>query len=150
MDNGQKLIKKPTYKGGKVAMSKFIKDNLKYPKKALEEKTEGVVTVRIDIDYEGKVRKAEVKKKLGNGCDEEAIRVASLLEFYVDSKKKVRMTFHKTINIHFRLPKKKAPAKPKAVAKRSAPANSGFGSAPSSTHSGPLTVTYTYIPTKKG
>jgi TonB family protein len=133
MDNGDKLLKKPTYKGGNRAMSQFIKKNIKYPKKALERKVEGVVSVRIDIDKHGKVKKAKAIKKLGSGCDEEAERVAGLLEFFVDSKRKVKLTFHKTINVTFRLPKAKKVAPPKKE----------------TTTSTGMQIVYTYVPSKK-
>lgn len=126
------FIKKPIYVGGTAAFRKFIKDNLKYPKEALEKKIEGTVLVRYDIDYKGKVTDAKVKKGIGHGCDEEAMRVIKLLKFEVPKgPRKLRVSFHKENKINFRLPK----AKPKPI-KKAAPKATG-------------SITYSYIPKPK-
>lgn len=109
------FIKKPIYEGGPTAMKKFIGENLRYPKEALENKTQGTVYVRYDIDYSGKVVDAKVIKGIGHGCDEEAVRLAKLLKFKVPKNRGVRVVFHKNIQIHFRLPKKKPVKKTMSV-----------------------------------
>ncbi len=65
----------PEFKDGDLAMLKFINHNLKYPKTALENKTEGTVIINIIISSKGNVMFPYVKKGIGNGCDEEALRV---------------------------------------------------------------------------
>jgi TonB family protein len=139
MDKGEKLIKKPVYRGGKEAMSAFIKENMVYPRKALEAGIEGTVAVTLDIANDGKVLRTRIKKSLGHGCDEEAQRLASLLKFYTTNRSKARITFHRTINIHFRLPKKPKPIEqPKVEAAPKTEPVQGFQ------------ITYTYVPNKKG
>jgi TonB family protein len=101
------FLKKPIYEGGKEALQDFIKNNLKYPKEALENKIEGVVIVRYTIDKSGKVVKTKIKTGLGYGCDEEAQRVVKLLKFVVPRNRKLKVLFHKTIHIRFTLPKKR-------------------------------------------
>jgi len=109
------FLPKPIYRGGPKAMSKFIGENLKYPPEALKNKVEGTVVIRLAINYKGKVTGSKIKSGLGSGCDEEAQRVVSLLEFDVDSKvRKGKILFHKNINIRFRLPKEKPVSKKKA------------------------------------
>lgn len=103
------FIKKPIYEGGPKAMRKFIGENLSYPKEALENRLEGTVIVKYDIDYTGKVTDARVISGIGHGCDEEAIRLAKLLKFKVPKSRGVRVLFHKTIRINFRLPKQEKP-----------------------------------------
>ena len=49
------FIKKPVYPGGLKAMRKFISKELKYPKEALENKKEGIVRIKYDINYKGEV-----------------------------------------------------------------------------------------------
>lgn len=93
-------------------MSKFIYDNLKYPEKALKEKKEGVVLLKIDIDHTGKVVGSKISKSVGFGCDEEAQRLCSLLKFEIPKNpRKLRVLFHKNIKIQFKLPKKKTVTK---------------------------------------
>ena len=102
------FIKKPIYPGGRDALRKFIKENMQYPSEALEQKIEGTVSVKYTIDYKGNVIEAHVVAGLGHGCDEEALRLTKLLKFEVPKNaRKVRVTFHKDIHIHFRLPKQK-------------------------------------------
>ncbi len=101
------FIKKPVYKGGPKALKKFIGENLRYPKEALENKVEGTVYLNYDINYKGEVTDARVIKSVGHGCDEEAVRVVKLLKYEVPKNRGVRVVFHKNIQIHFRLPKEK-------------------------------------------
>lgn len=91
-------------------MSKFIRENLRYPKEALEKGIEGTVVVEFDYNEDGKVLRTRVKKGLGHGCDEEAQRIVKMLRFRKVRQRKMRVTYHSTINIHFRLPKKPAAA----------------------------------------
>ncbi|MEM7382281.1 MAG: energy transducer TonB [Bacteroidota bacterium] len=112
----ESFLRKPTFRGGPKAMRKFIGEHLKYPPEAQQEKIEGTVRLKMDISHQGKVIGTKVLSGLGYGCDEEAARVVKLLTFEVPKMRKIRATFHKTINIHFRLPKKKAPTtKPSQV-----------------------------------
>ncbi len=98
------FIKKPVYEGGPKAMKAFIAQNLRYPPEARAEGVEGTVVVRFDIDHSGKVARTKVVTGIGYGCDEEAERLVRLLVFRVPRTRKLRVLFHKTINIHFRLP----------------------------------------------
>lgn len=100
------FIEKPTYPGGVKAMRDFIRQNLKYPGEALAHKIEGSVHCRYEVDYKGRVGEVQVISGLGHGCDEEAIRLIKLMHFTeAKSPKKLRVKFHKTLRIHFRLPK---------------------------------------------
>ena len=96
---------KPHFEGGIKAMRALIKEHQKYPKEAIDNKVEGSVKLRYDIDYKGNVFKSKVIKSLGHGCDEEAQRLVSLFKFKVERIRKQRVIFHKTIQINFKLPK---------------------------------------------
>ena len=101
------FIEKPTYPGGIKAMRQFIRENLKYPEEALQNKIEGSVYCRYDLNYKGKVTSVKVLTSLGYGCDEEAIRLIKALKFTPSkSPRKLRVGFQKTLRIHFKLPKK--------------------------------------------
>ncbi len=102
------FIKKPIYEGGPKELKKFIRKNLKYPKKAFENKIEGTVFLNYTIDHKGNVIEAKIISGVGYDCDEEAIRLAKLLKFKVPKTRGVKVRYHKNIQIHFRLPKKKA------------------------------------------
>ncbi len=99
------FIRQPSYEGGPKALKQFIAQNLRYPAKALEQKIEGTVYIKYDIDYQGNVVDAKVITSLGYGCDEEAVRLVKLLKFKVEKPRGLRILYHKNIQIHFRLPK---------------------------------------------
>ncbi len=109
----KKFISKPYYPGGTRALGQFVRKHLKYPEEAKQQGIEGVVRIKIAIDYKGKVVGHEIISSLGHGCDEEAWRICQLLEFKIDQKlRRGKIRFHKTMNVHFHLPKakKKSPS----------------------------------------
>lgn len=101
------FIKKPGYPGGSKALWNFIRNNLKHPKEALENKISGIVRLQYTINNKGKVISTQIIHSLGYGCDEEASRVISMLKYHVPKQRKIKIKFHKTINIKFKFPKKK-------------------------------------------
>ncbi len=104
----ENFIKKPYYDGGIKAMRTFIKSNLRYPEEALKNKIEGQVHLRYSINYQGKVVKTKIISGLGYGCNEEAERIVKLFTFIVPkAPRKLKILFHKTIRINFKLPKPK-------------------------------------------
>jgi len=106
----ESFIKQPTYPGGKKALDEFVKGNLRYPQEAFDHKVEGTVSVEYDLDIFGDVVDARVKHGIGYGCDEEAMRLVKLLKYEKKRYKGLRVVFHLTINIHFRLTSNPAPA----------------------------------------
>ena len=99
------FIKKAYYKGGSKALTEFVLKNLNYPQEAWDNQIEGTVHARYDINHRGKVTKIKILNSIGYGCDEEAKRLIRLLEFEVPKSRGLKLTFHKTIHIHFRMPK---------------------------------------------
>ena len=104
MKKEEKFLKTPNFPGGAKAMSLFIRNNMRYPKDAVENKIEGTVVITIDIDKNGKVIRGRIKHGLGHGCDEEALRVCKKLVFETVKNRGVKVTFHRTLNIPFKLP----------------------------------------------
>jgi TonB family protein len=100
------FIKIPRYPGGSDAMKDFLTKNLEYPKDALDNDIEGSVSISFKINGLGNVFDVIVKKSLGYGCDEEAVRIVSLLSFEKAINRGLITTTNKTITINFKLPKK--------------------------------------------
>jgi len=71
----------PYFKGGVEEFIKFRKRNLKYPKTALNDSIEGTVHVSFWIDTIGKTFDHRVVKGVRYDLDEEALRVARLIQF---------------------------------------------------------------------
>jgi protein TonB len=112
MKRGRKdksFVKVAYYKGGSKALEALILSNLQYPQDAFDKHIEGTIHAKYDINNRGKVTKVKLYNSLGHGCDEEAIRVIKLLEFEVPKSRGLRLTFHKEIHIHFRMPKAATP-----------------------------------------
>lgn len=65
----------PVYPGGKIGLTKYLKDNLEYPKEAKENGIQGTVFVIFVVNEDGSVSDVKLKKGIGGGCDQEAIRV---------------------------------------------------------------------------
>ena len=65
----------PEFPGGNTALYKFLKKNIKYPKKARKEKTEGKLVVRFIVEPDGALSNPVIVNKVGNGCEEELLRV---------------------------------------------------------------------------
>jgi len=100
-DEGVYLMceKMPELVGGMDALQKKIR----YPLQAKSLGVQGVVYVQSIINEEGKIIKPKVVKKLGAGCDEEAVRVLKKSKFKpgYDKGKPVKVRF--TLPIFFRL-----------------------------------------------
>ena len=100
-DHGIYLMceKMPELVGGMDAIQKKIR----YPLQAKSLGVQGVVYVQSIIDEKGKIVEPKVVKKLGAGCDEEAIRVLKKSKFKpgYDKGKPVKVRF--TLPIFFRL-----------------------------------------------
>ena len=56
------FIKLPTYPGGKDALGKYIKENLRYPEEAEKNNISGSVYVGFDVDHMGEVSGAKIIK----------------------------------------------------------------------------------------
>ncbi len=103
--NKKRFLNLPKYIGGSKAFKEFIAENVRYPEAALEAKVEGTVIVEYDIFDNGDVGNPRVLKGLGYGCDEEAIRVVSLLQFEKVKNRGMRVKLTSKTNINFRHPK---------------------------------------------
>lgn len=98
------MLKMPRFRGGESALRDFLKQNLKYPKEALDNKIEGAVEASYDVDGNGVVRNIKITESLGHGCDEEVIRLIKLLKYEKAFNKGRRVTSHKKLKVDFRLP----------------------------------------------
>lgn len=68
----------PEYPGGSKALAKYLGSAIRYPAKARENKTEGKVYIGFIVEKNGTLTDFKVIKGIGDGCDEEAIRVLKL------------------------------------------------------------------------
>jgi len=94
----------PEYPGGMESLIAFLGSNISYPEVAKQQGIEGKVFVDFIIDKEGYVRDVSAKNKIGYGCEEEAVRVVSLMPDWkpgYENGKAVNVSY--TIPISFKL-----------------------------------------------
>lgn len=69
----------PQYEGGMEAMIKFLRSKIRYPAIARRMETQGSVFVSFVINTDGSIIQAKVIKGISKECDEEALRVISMM-----------------------------------------------------------------------
>jgi len=65
----------PRYPGGDDARLYYLRKQIRYPEAALKGSVQGVVMVVFIVETDGTLSNVDVTKRIGGGCDEEAIRV---------------------------------------------------------------------------
>lgn len=60
-------------------MAQFIHDNLRYPRAAVENVTSGTVYVTFVVEEDGSITDVKVLKGIGDGCEQEAMRVVKMM-----------------------------------------------------------------------
>lgn len=69
----------PEFPGGTSALMRFLGANIKYPAAAAYASVQGKVFVQFVVSKQGKIRDLRILKGIGFGCDEEAVRVVSIM-----------------------------------------------------------------------
>ena len=69
----------PEFPGGTSALMQFLARNLKYPATAARANVQGKVFVQFVVDKNGEIGSIRVIKGVGFGCDEETVRVVSIM-----------------------------------------------------------------------
>jgi TonB family protein len=91
----------PQFEGGVKAMYQFIGQNLKYPKAAQTANIQGTVYVKFIVRKDGSISNITVLKGIGNGCDEEVVRIVGMLPKWKPGKQN-----GKFVNVYFTMPVK--------------------------------------------
>ncbi len=65
----------PEFDGGESALYDYLRENLKYPKMAVEAGIQGTVYVKFIVEKDGSINHVQLLRGIGGGCDEEAMRV---------------------------------------------------------------------------
>ena len=95
---------KPEYAGGDTTMCKFLAANIKYPAEAIKKKTEGTVYIGFVVNADGSLSNFEIKRSVGDGCDDEALSVIKMMPNWIPGKNKnvpVRTSY--TLPIKFKM-----------------------------------------------
>jgi protein TonB len=80
---------RPSYPDGQAALEDYINNQIDYQQPAIDDNTEGTANIQFVIDENGNVIDAKpVGKELGNGLDQEAVRVISRMPKWEPGKVK--------------------------------------------------------------
>ena len=94
----------PEFPGGPAKLMEYVQKNLKYPMMARESGIQGRVFVGFVVEKDGSISNVQVKRGIGGGCDEEAVRVVqSLPKFKPGKQRGVAVRVSYTLPIVFRL-----------------------------------------------
>ncbi len=71
--------KMPEFPGGKNALMRYLGSNIKYPEAARKAGVQGMVHVTYIVEKDGTISELKINRGIGEGCDEEALRVISMM-----------------------------------------------------------------------
>jgi periplasmic protein TonB len=72
------LDEQPQFPGGIEGWTNHLVKNIKYPVQAIKRNKSGRVVLQFVVEKDGSLTDIEVVKRLGAGCDQEAVRVLKL------------------------------------------------------------------------
>jgi TonB family protein len=93
------VAEKPVFPGGEKALFEYIGSNIRYPEAARTARKEGRVIVKFVVLKDGTVADVNVEKGLGQGFDEEALRVINSMPNWVPGKNN-----GEPVNVSYTLP----------------------------------------------
>ena len=76
----------PAFPGGDEALASWLGKNLKFPEEAKRQGIQGRVIVSGIVETDGSLSNVFVKRTLGGGCDEEAIRLVKAMPKWTQGK----------------------------------------------------------------
>ncbi|HTD41717.1 MAG TPA: energy transducer TonB, partial [Mucilaginibacter sp.] len=76
----KKLDQPPVFLDGDGKIQQIAGSKTRYPAKAKEYNIQGKVVIAFTVDTNGDVSNYSIKKRIGGGCDEEALRIVELVK----------------------------------------------------------------------
>lgn len=89
----------PSFPGGEEARMRFLQQNIRYPAIAREAGIQGTVFITFVVERDGSITNVRVLRGIGGGCDEEAIRVVSMMPRWNPGKQRGR-----PVRVQFNMP----------------------------------------------
>ncbi len=94
----------PEFPDGQSALFKFFKKKLVYPNIAWQNRIEGTVYVSFTVSKSGFIDNVQVKRGIGSGCNEEAIRVIKSMPRWKPGRRNgIRVPTNYTLPVSFKL-----------------------------------------------
>ena len=91
----------PSFPGGNNALLKYLGNNIKYPRMAVESNISGRVYLQFVVEKDGSISTINVVRGIGGGCNEEAVRVLKSMPKWSAGRqqgKAVRVMFTLPVN----------------------------------------------------
>ena len=73
------LDRLPIYIGADAILVQILRQNIHYPRAAMEKGTQGKVYISFTIDKNGKTSNRRLSRGIGDGCDEEALKAVKAI-----------------------------------------------------------------------
>ncbi|MEP6735204.1 MAG: TonB family protein [Chryseolinea sp.] len=94
--------------GGRRAYKQYLEKNLQYPERALGKNVEGKVTIQFAVEPSGELADFRVIKGIGDGCDEEVIRLIKSGPKWAPTKRDTeKLRGMVRVKMRFQVPKRK-------------------------------------------
>ncbi len=101
----------PLYPGGEAKLLEFLGQNLRYPKEARDAGIQGRVILSFVVEKDGRISRSKIMRGIGGGCDEEALRVISIMDPWIPGKDNgVAVPVQYTFPVSFKLEGSPKPA----------------------------------------
>jgi TonB family protein len=89
----------PEFPQGADSLFSYLANQIRYPQKAQKEGVEGRVFVQFTVNKSGSISDAKVLRGIGNGCDEEALRVVKNMPNWIPGENNGQQ-----VNVNYTLP----------------------------------------------
>jgi periplasmic protein TonB len=89
----------PQFPGGQKALTRYLDQQVRYPKAAAKAGITGRVFASFVIDTVGRISQAAILRGLGYGCDEEAIRVVEQMPRWIPGR-----LYNRPVSVKYNLP----------------------------------------------
>jgi len=89
----------PQFSGGDGALMKYLRDNILYPVKAMEQGAQGTVLCRFIVASSGEIKDAVIVKSVNPFIEKEVIRIVNSMPKWVPGKQK-----GKPVDVYVELP----------------------------------------------
>lgn len=96
----------PEFPGGETELFRYFRRTIRYPRMAQEVGLEGIVIIGFIVEKDGSISNVHVKRGIGGGCDEEALRAVKNMPDWIPGRQgtqAVRVRF--TVPVTFKLNK---------------------------------------------
>ena len=100
------VVTQPQFPGGDDSLYSFIYSNLRYPQEAIDNGIEGRVFITFVIEKDGSITNIKIRRDIGYGCGEEAVRVLKMMPKWIPGKDHLgnihRTQYNMPINFEFK------------------------------------------------